>query len=152
MKSVFKIAAGVVLGMVVLIVGCGVIVSSSLDSTTESQDAAVSVAKVEVEKSGSKLTPGQENALKQGQSYVDHQAFSKSGLVQQLSSDFEGYSKKDAVFAANHVQVNWNAEAVESARGYLEFQSFSRDGLAEQLRFEGFTPAQAKQAVVKVYR
>jgi hypothetical protein len=81
--------------------------------------------------------------------------FSKQGLIQQLSSSAgEGFSKADAVFAANHVDVNWNDEAVESARSYLDMTSFSRDGLIEQLSSsagEGFTLAQAQYAADKVY-
>jgi hypothetical protein len=101
------------------------------------------------------LTSGQENALESGQSYVDMSGFSKQGLIQQLSSSAgEGFSKADAVFAANHVDVNWNDEAVESAQDYLDMSSFSRDGLIEQLSSsagEGFTLAQAQYAADKVY-
>jgi hypothetical protein len=60
--------------------------------------------------------------------------FSKKGLIEQLSSSAgEGFAKADAVFAANHVDVNWNDEAVESAQSYLDMTSFSKDGLIEQL-------------------
>ena len=57
----------------------------------------------------------QENALESAQSYVDMTGFSKQGLIQQLSASAgESFPKADAVFAANHVDVNWNDEAVES--------------------------------------
>ena len=59
--------------------------------------------------------------------------FSKEGIVEQLTSRGDGFSKADAIFAANHVDVNWNAEAAESAEGYLDTTSFSKDGLIEQL-------------------
>jgi hypothetical protein len=101
------------------------------------------------------MTSGQENALESARSYVDMSGFSKLGLIQQLSSEAgEGFPKADAVFAANHVDVNWNDEAVESAQSYLDMTSFSRDGLIEQLSSSAgdkYTVAQAQYAVDKVY-
>jgi hypothetical protein len=82
-------------------------------------------------------------------------AFSKKGLIEQLSSPVgEGYSKADARFAANNVGADWKAEAVEAAENYLEMTSFSEQGLIEQLSSsagEGFTVEQARYAVKKVY-
>jgi ribosomal protein L3 len=101
------------------------------------------------------MTMGQENALQSAQDYLDSQAFSKQGLIEQLSSSAgEGFSKADATFAANHVDADWREEAVKSAQEYLDSQSFSRTGLIEQLSSsagEGFTPAQARYAVSQVY-
>ena len=81
--------------------------------------------------------------------------FSREGLIGQLSSSAgEGFSKADATFAADHVDVNWNDEAVESAQSYLDMSSFSRQGLTDQLSSsvgEGFTLAQAQYAVNQVY-
>jgi host cell surface-exposed lipoprotein len=54
----------------------------------------------------------------------------------------------------DHVDADWNKEAVESARSYLEDSPMSRDGLIEQLTSsygEGFTYEQALYAVNKVY-
>ena len=101
------------------------------------------------------LTSGQENALRAAEDYLDISAFSKAGLIQQLSSPAgEGYSKADATFAANNVDADWDAEAVEAAEGYLEISSFSKDGLIEQLSSaagDQFTLEQAQYAVNKVY-
>jgi hypothetical protein len=95
------------------------------------------------------MTSGQENAIESAESYLDGQAFSKRGLIDQLK--FEDYSKADAKFAANHVHANWKAEAVESAQSYLDGQSFSKSGLIDQLKFEKFTSAQAQYAADKAY-
>jgi hypothetical protein len=70
------------------------------------------------------------------------------GLIEQLK--YEGFSKKDATYAADAVGANWKQEAVESAEGYLDLSGFSRSGLIEQLEYEGFTPAQARYAANKV--
>ena len=101
------------------------------------------------------MTSDQENAIESAQSYIEHSGFSKKRLIGQLSSSAgEGFSKADAVFAVNHIDVDWNHEAVESAKSYLDMTSFSRQRLTEQLTSnagEGFTLAQAQYAVDKVY-
>ena len=94
------------------------------------------------------MTSGQENALQAGQNYVDTLAFSKAGLIQQLSSSAgDGYSKADATFAANNVDADWNEEAVEAAQNYLDTMPMSQDALIQQLSSSAgdkFTPAQAR--------
>ncbi len=101
------------------------------------------------------MTSGQENALKAGQNYIDIMAFSKAGLIGQLSSSAgDGYSKPDATFAANNVDADWNSEAVEAAKGYMDMMSFSKDGLIQQLTSSAgdkYTMEQAMYAVKKVY-
>jgi hypothetical protein len=101
------------------------------------------------------MTSGQENALQSAQSYLDMSAFSKAGLIEQLSSSAgDGFSKADATFAANNVDADWNEEAVESAQNYLDISAFSKAGLIEQLSSSAgdeFTPAQARYAANKVY-
>jgi hypothetical protein len=101
------------------------------------------------------LTSGQENALRSAQDYLDYTGFSKAGLIEQLSSSAgEGFSEADATYAANHVDVDWNAEAVEAAQDYIDYTAFSKSGLIEQLSSSAgdqFTPAQAQYAADKVY-
>ena len=101
------------------------------------------------------MTSAQENALQAAQNYIDTMPFSKAGLVQQLSSQAgDGYAKKDAIFAANHVDANWNAEAVEAAKNYMDTMPMSKDQLIQQLSSaagDKFTKAQATQAANKVY-
>jgi hypothetical protein len=95
-------------------------------------------------------TESQQQAIGSAQDYLSSQAFSKKGLIEQLSSSAgEGFPRADAVFAVNHIQVNWNQEAVLSAKEYLSSQHFSRAGLIDQLSSpygENFTVAQATYA------
>ena len=59
---------------------------------------------------------------------------------------------KNAIYAANHVQVDWNEEAVQAAKSYLEMDPMSKSGLIEQLSSsagEGFTLEQATYAAVE---
>ena len=101
-------------------------------------------------KAAPSYTVAQENAIESAKSYLDFSGFSRAGLIQQLSSKAgEGFKLADAVFAVNHVKVDWNKEAVESAKSYLDMSSFSRAGLIEQLSSKAgdqFTVAQATYA------
>jgi hypothetical protein len=134
--------------------------ASACGTTKESTPAAETVtetvtatqpapAETETQPAESAESSGQRNARESAESYLATQAFSRKGLIQQLK--YEGFSKKDAVYAVDAINVDWNKEAVKSARDYLDTQSFSRSGLIEQLEYEGFTPAQAKYGVKKAY-
>jgi hypothetical protein len=95
------------------------------------------------------LTKSQENAIGSAESYLRYSGFSRAGLIDQL--EYEQYSPTDAEFAVAHLeqtgQVDWFAEAVESAESYLDYTSFSRAGLIDQLIYEEYTPEQAEHAV-----
>lgn len=91
------------------------------------------------------MTVGQEQAVASAQLYIDLTPFSESGLIDQLV--FEKYSKADAQFAVEHIDVDWKAQAALSAENYLEMTAFSRQGLIDQLVFEGFTEEQATYGV-----
>lgn len=102
--------------------------------------------------STSDYTVAQQNAIESAQSYLDMgNGFSRAGLIEQLSSKSgDGFKKSLAVFAVNHINVNWNKQAVMSAKSYLQMGTgFSRAGLIEQLSSkagDGFTLAQATYA------
>jgi predicted 3-demethylubiquinone-9 3-methyltransferase (glyoxalase superfamily) len=99
-------------------------------------------------------TASQENAIAAAENYVDIMPFSKAGLVRQLSSPAgDGYSKADARFAVNHIEVNWKSEAFEAAQNYQDIMPMSRDGLIQQLTADAgdkFTHDQAVYAVDKL--
>lgn len=92
-------------------------------------------------------TASQEQAIASALDYLDFNAFSKSGLVEQL--EFEQFSPKDAQFAVDHIDVDWNTQAAASAESYLDMSSFSKSGLIDQLVFEGYTVEQATYGVNK---
>jgi hypothetical protein len=113
--------------------------------------AAKSEQKAEKAEEAPEYTTAQENAIASAENYLDTMAFSRKGLIEQLSSDYgEGFSKADAIFAVNHIDVDWNEQAAKSAKNYLDTMAFSRKGLIEQLESEfgdGFTHAQAVYGV-----
>jgi flagellar biosynthesis GTPase FlhF len=163
-----KIIKWLAIGFMGLIV-VGVIASSSSNSSTKTTTPTATTASTsshEADKSTNdapkkdapkkpEMTSSQKNAVESAKSYLETKAFSKKGLIQQLSSSAgEGFPRADAVFAVNHIDVDWSEQAVKSAREYLDIQSFSKSGLIEQLSSsagEGFTLAQAQYGVNKAY-
>jgi hypothetical protein len=93
------------------------------------------------------LSMSQEQAVGTARDYLEHQHFSRTGLIDQL--EFEGFTAKDATFGVDYLKVDWNEQAVEVAKDYLAGQHFSRSGLIDQLVFEGFTAKQAAYGVKK---
>ncbi|MGH8894422.1 MAG: Ltp family lipoprotein [Actinomycetes bacterium] len=119
-----------------------------------SQEDASAAAEQPAAEEEPAMTASQENAVQAAENYLDFAPFSKKGLIQQLSSQAgDGYPKADAVFAVNHIDVNWNEQAVKAAKNYLDLTPFSRDGLVQQLSSsagDDYTHAQAVYAVNKV--
>lgn len=104
--------------------------------------------------SRSKITLAMENALASAQDYLDYSAFSRRGLIDQLSSKYgAGFAIGDATWAVDQLGVDWKQQAVRSAREYLDYSSFSRQGLIEQLSSSygaQFTLEEATYAVNKI--
>ena len=102
--------------------------SSSQSSAPSTNDKAARPVTSEPAKlAAPDLTAGQANALKAAENYLSFTPFSRKGLIRQLSSSAgDGYSVKDATYAADHVKVNWNEQAAKAAKNYLGMTSFSR--------------------------
>jgi uncharacterized protein YecT (DUF1311 family) len=80
------------------------------------------------------LTGPQKNAVRAAQSYLSISAFSRDGLIEQLSSQAgNGFNINDATKAVDSMNVDWNQEAVKSAKQYLQLMGFSCNGLVQQL-------------------
>ena len=154
-RPALKIIGGLAaLALGVAVTGCAA--TSDTSSTAAPAAKTRSAAKAHKSKpKAPKMTTSQKNAVESAKNYLQFQAFSKKGLIQQLSSTAgDGFPKADARYAVNHIDVDWNAQAVKSARQYMDTQSFSRNALIEQLSSsagEGFTLAQAQHAASKVY-
>ncbi len=96
----------------------------------------------------------EQNAINSAKQYLQTQAFSKQGLIDQLDSSFgDKFPAGVATAAVNSLNVNWDAEAVQAAKQYLQTESFSCQGLIQQLSSSfgsKFTPAQAQYGAQKV--
>jgi hypothetical protein len=104
-------------------------------------------------KTAPKMTASQEQAIGAAESYLEFTAFSRKGLIRQLSSEAgDGFSVADATYAVDHIKVNWNEQAAKAAKNYLEMSNFSRAGLIRQLESDagdGFTHKQAVYGVTE---
>jgi hypothetical protein len=123
------------------------VTSAATAKATAAATAQATVAATAQAPAGPVLTNPQKNAVKSAQSYLSFMAFSRLGLIDQLSSSAgEGYSVQDATVAVDSLNVDWNAQAVRSAKEYLKTMPFSCNGLIDQLSSaagENFTVAQA---------
>lgn len=130
--------------------GCGAATETATDAPSGQRPAATSTkapSSKAPETTKPSRTKAQEQAVGAAEDYLNYTAFSRSGLIDQLV--YEGYSKKDATYAADHVEVNWNKQAAAKAKDYLDYDHFSRSGLIDQLEYEGFTHEQAVYGVGK---
>ncbi len=94
------------------------------------------------------LTNAQKNAVRSAEQYLRFQGFSRTGLIEQLSSPYgDQYAVSDATAAVDSLPVDWNAQAARAAEQYLRMTGFSCKGLIDQLSSdfgEKFTPSQAR--------
>ena len=179
MKQVLKIALGIVLGFVLLVVGCTALILETDNGTDDVDNPATQEEKVKEEPAEEpvaeepkeeaqepvtqeeeapeedEVVPFEyEQALKSAQNYVDTLHFSRQGLKQQLTSEYgSGFSEEAAEYALEHVDVDYKEEAVEAAQSYLDAMSFSRQELKQQLTSEygtGFTEEEAEYALDQV--
>lgn len=124
------------------------------DAATVTPDTTTAVPQKAVNPDPPKVSVSKQNALRSAEDYLSFTAFSKQGLIDQLSSEYgAGFPKKDAEWAVAQLKVSWKDQAVKSAKDYLEFSAFSRQGLIDQLSSEyggQFTYSQAVHAANKV--
>jgi hypothetical protein len=120
----------------------------------EREEKAAEERKEHEEKEIEDASLSKQNALKEAESYLQGSSFSEAGLIDQLSSEAgSGFPHADAVWAVEHLHVDWNAQAVKEAESYLKGSSFSCQGLTDQLSSEAgsqFTLAQAEYAARQV--
>jgi hypothetical protein len=133
--------------------------AESADTTVmQSTDTTAPAATTTEAPAEPELTVAQENAIKSALSYISFSAFSREGLIQQLSSEYgEKFALDLATFAVDYIEkdpgVDWNEQAAKSAKSYLDTQSFSCQGLIDQLSSqygEKFTKAQATYGATEV--
>jgi nucleoside phosphorylase len=133
-------------------------IGSVIDATTEpitqytpDQTTTHSVVKPIAEVPTAKpVSAERQNAVRSAQSYLRNGAFSRKGLIEQLSSDAEGYSLEASTLAVDSLDIDYDEQAVKSARNYLRNGAFSRKGLIAQLESDagdGFTHSQALYGV-----
>lgn len=82
-------------------------------------------------------TSGQRNASRAAENYLSFSAFSRRGLIEQLTSAAgDGYSVADATYGVDAQHADYKDQAYKAAKNYLSTSAFSRQGLIEQLSSE----------------
>ncbi|WIY01052.1 Ltp family lipoprotein [Amycolatopsis mongoliensis] len=121
--------------------------AAAVAPTTTATEPPASVSVASPTTTEQKFPPQVTLARTSAQNYLSFAAFSRNGLIRQLSSSAgDGYPKDVATQAVDSLGVDWNEQAVKSAENYLSFTSFSCSGLKQQLSSsagEGFTKAEA---------
>lgn len=80
------------------------------------------------------VPPQEQQAIGAAQDYLSFTAFSRDGLIEQLSSSAgDGYPKDVATAAVDSLGEDWNAQAAKAAANYLSLTHFSCSGLIHQL-------------------
>lgn len=96
-------------------------------------------------------TFAQKQAIRAANTYLSVMGYSKQGLEDQLV--YDKFSRADAKYAVNHLDVNWNEQAYRSARDLLNVMGYSPAGLVSQLETYGkFTHAQAVYGAHKAFK
>ena len=133
-KGCLILLGGVIaLGVLGSLIGDGEQVTAA-QIATSTEDAAPAQSGPRREEPVDTLTGPQRNAARSAKKYLDMTAFSRAGLISQLSSDAgDGYEVADATAAVDTLSIDWNEQAARSAKQYLDMMGFSCRGLIDQL-------------------
>ena len=125
-------------------------------SETKVEESKSSEAKESVESKTSeakedKVPIEYQNALAKAKSYIKTGYFSKTGLYNQLTSEYgEKFPAEAAQYAMDNLDVDYNKEALEAAESYQKNMQMSNDAIYDQLTSEageGFTAEEAQYAI-----
>ena len=76
---------------------------------------------------------------------------SKQGIYDQLTSEYgEDFSEEAGQYAIDHLEADWNANALKKAEQYQEMMAMSPSAIYDQLVSEygeQFTPEEAQYAI-----
>ncbi|WP_277630547.1 Ltp family lipoprotein [Atopococcus tabaci] len=78
-----------------------------------------------------------QSALNRAQSFSDTMHMSKSGLYDQLTSEYgDQFSTEAAQYAVDNVEADWKENALRKAEDYAETMHMSKAGVYDQLTSE----------------
>lgn len=94
------------------------------------------------------------SALNKANTYSDMMHMSKTGIYDQLTSEYgEKFSSEAAQYAIDNMVVDWNANALAKAKEYSDTMHMSKAGIYDQLTSEygeQFTSEEAQYAIDNV--
>lgn len=127
--------------------------NSSNESELMAQDTEVkSVEDVSNKEEAKEDIPTEyRSALRKAEIYSNTMSMSKSGLYDQLTSEYgEKFSKEAAQYAIDNINANWKENALKKAKTYQDSMAMSPDAIYDQLKSEygeKFTPEEAQYAI-----
>ena len=158
------LASSLIIVIAVIAALLGTPAESSVSHTTEPKNKAETSSakktksrKSTTDRSDAEVTAKDENIPKEFQSAVNSAAnysnimhMSKTGIYNQLTSEYgDQFSAEAAQYAIDHINVDWNENALQKARDYCDMY-MSKAGIYDQLISEygeQFTPEEAQYAV-----
>ena len=112
----------------------------------ESQEVVVST-----EETKEDVPTEYKSALKKAKTYSDMMHMSKSGIYDQLTSEYgEKFTAEAAQYAIDNLDADWKANALEKAKSYQEQMAMSPSAIYDQLTSEygeQFTAEEAQYAI-----
>jgi len=127
--------------------------SQSRQLTKDAKHELITVyqSNIKQEKDEPKVPAEHSAALRQAKLYAKSMSMSKQGVREQLTSQYGGNFKPEAVEYAmsNLDDIDWNANALTSAKMYQQQLSMSEESIRQQLTssYGGFTNEQAEYAI-----
>lgn len=117
------------------------------EEKTETEEVATEAPTTEEKKD--EATREQKAALGKAKTYSDMMHLSKQGIINQLTSEIEGFSPEDAQYAVDNLKADYKQNALKKAEDYAKTQNMSNDAIFNQLTsdIEGFTAEEAQYAV-----
>lgn len=163
MKKFFKFGCLGIIGLFVLLIIIGSLVSGGDDATTDTANDApetnqakeevVEEPKEEVKEEPKKESVPREyeSALKKAEDYAKTMYMSKAGIYDQLTSEYgENFPAEAAQYAIDNLEFDWKANALKKAEDYAETMNMSDAAIYDQLISEygeKFTPEEAQYAI-----
>lgn len=119
--------------------------NNSSATTTTSQTTTTTTKETETT-----LSLEYQNAVKSAKSWLEFDAYSRSGLIKRLEAD--KFPTAAATYAADNCGADWNEQAVKSAKSWLEFDNYSKQALIDRLIADGFTASEAQHGADVAYK
>lgn len=120
------------------------------DNNDSKADSSNEAAEASTEKTND-VPKEYQNALKKAEIYSDTMYMSKSGIYNQLTSEYgEGFSEDAADYAIENLDADYKANALAKAKTYQETMAMSKSAIYDQLVSEygeGFTEEEAQYAI-----
>lgn len=135
----------------IIIIIIFVIIGSQESGNNTTKDATYNIQVSSQASEDDNVPVEYKNALIKAQTYSDTMHMSKTGLFEQLTSEYgEQFPTEAAQYAIDNVKADWKQNALEKAKTYQSTMNMSKKSIYEQLVSEygeQFTAEEAQYAI-----